>query len=150
MNDNEAADRSMVYIVCPRSSDPFHIVSYCIKIVTTSWTHSILCCHLMDLSEQKVSWVTLAISTKYFNQTKNGHLDLLFLGNSGYFHHKIHYLFLLVVKTIFVEFVMLCANAAELNNNILLGRRYIHSLVLSQMTDVPDGRILNKLRKFTI
>ena len=28
--------------VCPRSSDPFHIVSYCIKLVTTSWTHSML------------------------------------------------------------------------------------------------------------
>ena len=26
--------------VCPRSSDPFHIVSYCIEWVTTSWTHS--------------------------------------------------------------------------------------------------------------
>ena len=27
--------------VCPRSSDPFYIVSYYIKWVTTSWTHSI-------------------------------------------------------------------------------------------------------------
>ena len=26
--------------VCPRSSDPFHIVSFCIKWVTTSWTYS--------------------------------------------------------------------------------------------------------------
>ena len=25
--------------ICPRSSDPFYIVSYCIKWVTTSWTH---------------------------------------------------------------------------------------------------------------
>ena len=25
--------------VCPRSSDPFYIVSYYIKCVTTSWTH---------------------------------------------------------------------------------------------------------------
>ena len=24
--------------VCPRSSDPFYIVTYCIKWVTTSWT----------------------------------------------------------------------------------------------------------------
>ena len=28
--------------VCPRSSDPFHIVSYFINTVTTFWTHSIL------------------------------------------------------------------------------------------------------------
>ena len=27
--------------MCPRSSDPFYIVSYKIKWVTTSWTHSI-------------------------------------------------------------------------------------------------------------
>ena len=26
--------------LCPRSSDPFYIVSYCIKWVTTSWKHS--------------------------------------------------------------------------------------------------------------
>jgi len=26
--------------ICPRSSDPFYIVSYYIKWVTTSWTHS--------------------------------------------------------------------------------------------------------------
>ena len=28
--------------VCPRSSDPFYIVTYCIKRVTTSWTDSTL------------------------------------------------------------------------------------------------------------
>ena len=28
--------------VCPRSSDPFHIVRYYIKRVTTTWTHSML------------------------------------------------------------------------------------------------------------
>ena len=26
--------------ICPGSSDPFYIVSYCIKFVTTSWTQS--------------------------------------------------------------------------------------------------------------
>ena len=30
-----------VLTVCPRSSDPFYIVSYYIKWVTTSWTYSI-------------------------------------------------------------------------------------------------------------
>ena len=30
------------YTVCPGSSDPFYIVSYYIKRVTTSWTHSTL------------------------------------------------------------------------------------------------------------
>ena len=29
------------YTVCPRNSDPFHIVSYYIKWVTTSWTYRI-------------------------------------------------------------------------------------------------------------
>ena len=28
------------YTVCPGSSDPFYIVTYQIKWVTTSWTHS--------------------------------------------------------------------------------------------------------------
>ena len=28
--------------MCPRSSDPFYIVSYYIKWVTTAWTHSSL------------------------------------------------------------------------------------------------------------
>ena len=28
--------------VCPRSSDPFYIVVYYIKCVTTSWTYSIM------------------------------------------------------------------------------------------------------------
>ena len=27
-------------IICPRSSDPFYIVSYYINLVTSSWTHS--------------------------------------------------------------------------------------------------------------
>ena len=30
-----------MYTICPRSSDPFYIVSYYIKWVTTSWTYSI-------------------------------------------------------------------------------------------------------------
>ena len=30
-----------IYIACPRCSDPFYRVSYYIKWVTTSWTHSI-------------------------------------------------------------------------------------------------------------
>ena len=29
-----------IITICPRSSDPFYIVSYYIKWVTTSWTHS--------------------------------------------------------------------------------------------------------------
>ena len=28
------------HTVCPRSSDPFYIVAYCIKWDTTSWTYS--------------------------------------------------------------------------------------------------------------
>ena len=28
------------YTVCPRSKDPFYVVTYYIKWITTSWTHS--------------------------------------------------------------------------------------------------------------
>ena len=34
--------RYLMCTVCPRSSDPFYIVSNYIKLVTTSWTYSIL------------------------------------------------------------------------------------------------------------
>ena len=37
----------MVYTICPGSSDQFYIVSYCIKWVTTSWTHGTF--HLCDI-----------------------------------------------------------------------------------------------------
>ena len=40
--ERETADSHIyIYTVCPRSSDPFYIVSYNIKWVTTSWTHRI-------------------------------------------------------------------------------------------------------------
>ena len=28
------------YTVCPRSSDPFYVITYYIKLITTSWTYS--------------------------------------------------------------------------------------------------------------
>ena len=50
-----------LYSVCPRSSDPFYIiVTYYIKRVTTSWTHS-TSFHLFN---------TLAIIYKWFSLTK--------------------------------------------------------------------------------
>ena len=36
-----ASDNAKVCTVCPGRSDPFYIVSYSIKWVTSSWTHSI-------------------------------------------------------------------------------------------------------------
>ena len=33
-------DQTKISTMCPGSSDPFYIVSYYIKRVTTSWTHS--------------------------------------------------------------------------------------------------------------
>ena len=39
--------------VCPRSSDPFYIVSYYIKWVTTSWTYSIV---TYDIKWVTTSW----------------------------------------------------------------------------------------------
>ena len=31
-----------IHTICTRSSDPLHIVTYCIKWVTSSWTYSML------------------------------------------------------------------------------------------------------------
>ena len=42
-----------VCTVCQRSSDPFYLVTYYIKWVTTSWTHSII--YNMDIRNQKHS-----------------------------------------------------------------------------------------------
>ena len=39
--------------MCPRSSDPFYIVSYYIKWVTTTWTHSML--NMFTFDELSVS-----------------------------------------------------------------------------------------------
>ena len=33
--------KSFAFTACPRSSDPFYIVTYYIKLVTTPWTYSI-------------------------------------------------------------------------------------------------------------
>ena len=41
--------------VCPRSSDPFYLVTYFIKWVTTSWTNSIM------LSEFKACLAIISI-----------------------------------------------------------------------------------------
>ena len=44
------------YTVCPGSSDPFYVVSYNIKWVTTSWTHSttdiVATCYLYQIVTQ--------------------------------------------------------------------------------------------------
>ena len=37
---NQTADFTPHVRTCPRCSDPFHLVSYYVKWVTTSWTHS--------------------------------------------------------------------------------------------------------------
>ena len=43
-----------MYTVCPRSSDPYYIVSYYTKWVTTSWTYSIKCCiHFTEKGEEE-------------------------------------------------------------------------------------------------
>ena len=40
LNFNFCAVMEYSLTLCPRSSYPFYIVSYCIKWVTASWTHS--------------------------------------------------------------------------------------------------------------
>ena len=47
MNQHENTPLLMyhTYTICPRSSDPFYIVAYYIKWVTTSWTYGICVIH---------------------------------------------------------------------------------------------------------
>ena len=47
-----------LYTICPRSSDPFYVVSYYIKWVTTSWTHSTYHIEIMRLLRQGFFWYT--------------------------------------------------------------------------------------------
>ena len=43
------------YTICPRSSDPFYIVSYYIKWVTTFWTYSKSKCNLIRIKKKIIS-----------------------------------------------------------------------------------------------
>ena len=38
--DDAGGKTNIQYTVCPRSSDPFYVVTHYIKWVTTSWTYS--------------------------------------------------------------------------------------------------------------
>ena len=40
--------------ICPRSSDPFYIVSYYIKLVTTSWTYSAIKLLTTEIVEARI------------------------------------------------------------------------------------------------
>ena len=40
LQPDAGSDSLDIYTICPKSSDPFYIVTYYIKWVTTSWTHS--------------------------------------------------------------------------------------------------------------
>ena len=42
----------MFYTVCPRTSDPFDILSYYIKWVITSWTYSTCLCYIITVDFQ--------------------------------------------------------------------------------------------------
>ena len=42
INKSKLSNRRSLHTVCPRSSDPFYIVTYYIKWVTTSWTDGIV------------------------------------------------------------------------------------------------------------
>ena len=56
---------SWTHTVCPRGSDPFNIVTYCIKWVTTSWTHSSIRWIGLPSYLSTMTWVSLFISS-YF------------------------------------------------------------------------------------
>ena len=58
-----------IHTVCPRSSDPFYIVSYYIKWVTASWTYR-------NLSEKKR--IKSSIPRKWFDYDKIERNRILF------------------------------------------------------------------------
>ena len=51
--------------VCPGRSDPFYIVTYYIKWVTTSWTYSITCITAMGTLVAPICWVIPPASPSY-------------------------------------------------------------------------------------
>ena len=53
---------SSILTMCPRSSDPFYIVTYYIKLVTTSWTDS-----TKGLVDPKFAHHSGKIKTKWFS-----------------------------------------------------------------------------------
>ena len=55
--------------VCPRSSDPFYVVSYYIKLVTTSWTYSIFWLDEPIFRSEALQWTCLS-----FTQSKSDSL----------------------------------------------------------------------------
>ena len=59
------------YTVCPRSSDPFYIVSYYIKWVTTSWTHSCIFIHSHTIDKEIcMIWCLLIHSVAFYCVSK--------------------------------------------------------------------------------
>ena len=53
--------------ICPGSSDPFYIVTYYMKLVTTSWTHSISFSYILLLI---IRFLSLLTNKNKDNQTK--------------------------------------------------------------------------------
>ena len=49
---------NLIHTVCPRSSYPFYIVTYCLKWITTSWTYS-TCTQIDDKPYNKISSFSL-------------------------------------------------------------------------------------------
>ena len=65
---------TQVSTVCPRSSDPFHIVSYYINWVTSSWTYSImlhnchvLCC-ILEIAKEGIYFTNATLRLQSSNQ----------------------------------------------------------------------------------
>ena len=78
-----AASYPWTNTVCPSSSDPFYVVSYCITWVTTSWTHSTVCPGSSDpfyAVSYCIKWVTTSWthSMKYLSSWKNVYIMELF------------------------------------------------------------------------
>ena len=80
--------------VCPGRSDPFFIVSYYIKWVTTSWTHSVL-------YEQVVVFIYILQLTTYIKKV------MTFLMSVEYIvPMQADHIFIFMSKTVFSSFML--------------------------------------------
>ena len=121
--------------VCPRSSDPFYIVSHCIKWVTTSWTYSIIA-HARTLGNLPWKSGNLRDRTSKFI----GNSNFLCLIRTRYWYANLNVDFDIISK------FHICSHKSILwGGGAITGRGKYHDAVpddrSSRKPNVPDGRI---------
>ena len=101
--------------MCPRSSDPFYIVSYYIKWVTTSWTHS-------SWAPCQDVWPVLTLNQK------DCLLKILFM-DVGVTHISKHWYFLTLLHTIgFYQILSKYKDGRQ--KKLIIKRKYIKLIII--------------------